>query len=117
MENKTATEVLFEKQQREIEDRIFKEKLLKLMKVQLDKATRAFYLHMGQHGKFQGLNQQLSIERVKLRDEMMKLRDIISNIGRDKVLMTDMTLSFVIQNEGNIVLRLTDKEIIDFISS
>lgn len=117
MENKTASEVLLEKQQREIEDRLFKERLLKLMKVQLDKATRAFYLHMGQHGKFQGLNQQLSIERVKLRDEMMKLRDIISNIGRDKVLMTDMTLSFVIQNEGNIVLRLTDKEIIDFLNA
>lgn len=117
MENKTASEVLLEKQQREIEDRIFKERLLKLMKVQLDKATRAFYLHMGQHGKFQGLNQQLSIERVKLRDEMMKLRDIVSNISRDKVLMTDMTLSFVIQNEGNIELRLTDKEIIDFLNS
>lgn len=117
MENKTATELMLEKHQKEIEDRVFKEKLLKLMKIRLDKATRAFYLHMGQHGKFQGLNQQLSIERVKLRDEMMKLRDIISNIGRDKVLMTDMTLSFVIRNEGNIELRLTDKEIIDFINA
>ena len=117
MENKTATQVMLEDHQREIESRIFKEKLLKLMKVQLDKATRAFYLHMGRHGRIRGLNQQLSIERVKLGDEMMKLRDIISNISRDKVLMTDMTLSFVIQNEGNIELRLTDKEIIDFLNS
>lgn len=117
MENKTASQVMLEDHQREIESRIFKEKLLKLMKVQLDKATRAFYLHMGQHGNMQGLNQQLSIERVKLRGEMMKLRDIVSNISRDKVLMTDMTLSFVIQDEGNIVLHLVDSEILDFLRS
>lgn len=117
MENKTASELMLEKHQKEIEDRIFKEKLLKLMKIQLDKATRAFYLHMGQYGKTRDLNQARSIERAKLRDEMMKLRDIISNLGRDKVLMTGMTLSFVIQNEGNIELRLIDKEIIDFINA
>lgn len=117
MENKTATQLLLETQQKEIETRVFKEKLLQLMKARLDKATRAFHLHMGQHGRIQGLNQQLSIERVKLRDEMMKLRDVISNISRDKVLMADMTMTFVIQDEGNIVLHLVDSEILDFLRS
>lgn len=117
MENKTATQVLLEDQQREIETRVFKEKLLQLMKARLDKATRAFHLHMGQHGRIQGLNQQLSIERIKLQEEMMKLRDVISNISRDKVLMTDMTMTFVIQDEGNIVLHLVDSEILDFMRS
>ena len=45
MENKTATQLLLETQQKEIETRVFKEKLLQLMKARLDKATRAFYLH------------------------------------------------------------------------
>lgn len=117
MTNKTATQLLFETQQKEIETRVFKEKLLQLMKARLDKATRAFHLHMGQHGRIQGLNQQLSIERIKLQEEMMKLRDVISNISRDKVLMTDMTMTFVIQDEGNIVLHLVDTEILDSLRS
>ena len=115
MENKTATQLLLETQQKEIETRVFKEKLLQLMKVRLDMVTRAFYLHMGQHGRIQGLNKQLSEERIKLGEEMMKLRDVISNISRDKVLMTDMTMTFVIQDEGNIILHLVDTEILDFL--
>lgn len=115
MENKTATQLLLETHQKEIETRIFKEKLLQLMKARLDKATRAFHLHMGQHGRIQGLNQQLSAERIKLQEEMMKLRDIITNISKDKVLMAEMTMTFVIQDEGNIVLRLVDTEILDFL--
>lgn len=115
MENKTATQLLLETQQKEIEIRVFKEKLLQLMKVRLDRVTSAFHLHMGHHGRIQGLNQKLTAERIKLREEMMKLRDVISNIGRDKVLMTDMTMTFVIQDEGNIVLRLVDTEILDFL--
>ena len=117
MENKTATQLLLETQQKEIETRVFKEKLLQLMKVRLDMVTRAFYLHMGQHGRIQGLNKQLSEERIKLGEEMMKLRDVISNISRDKVLMTDMTMTFVTRDEGNIVLRLVDMEILDFLKS
>ena len=115
MTNKSATELLLETNQKEIETRIFKEKLLQLMKVRLDMVTRAFYLHMGQHGRIQGLNQQLSAERIKLQEEMMKLRDVISNISRDKVLMTDMTMTFVIQDKGNIILHLVDTEILDFL--
>ena len=115
MENKTATQLLLETQQKEIETRVFKEKLLQLMKARLDKATRAFYLHNGQHGRIQGLNKQLSEERIELQEEMMKLRDIITSISKDKVLMTDMTMTFVIQDKGNIILHLVDTGILDFL--
>lgn len=47
MENKTATQLLLETNQKEIETRILKDKLLRLLKARLDKVTRAFHLHMG----------------------------------------------------------------------
>lgn len=115
MTNKTATQVMLETQQKEIEARVLKEKLLQLMKVRLDKATRAYYFHLGAHGKFLGLNEQLSKERVELREEMLRLQKLVSSIGRDKVLRSEMKMSFVTRDGENIILNLVDAEILDFL--